>query len=282
MEKPKTYTLEKIQKELGAPTELQAKANAPTEPESELTERGRQIASERILTDMERLYGLAYTFWVGATEAQKDALIGFSEGVLRYAVDQALALRGLTSHTSEAGFLDEAELKRRRDAAAMAFSEGITLRDKARNVLKKVAPDEATKQTIEDAVGTAENDESLRAGLDRLAAIGAGLLKTTDEVAKTRLQDARFTEEFPKKLAVAAEKISATSKDAAARSTIKKASQGEIDLLDGVNLALLREIVITFEDAHESDPSVPRLLPIATRRLIGKRRSYDKKTDEKK
>ena len=47
--------------------------------------------------------------------------------------------------------------------------------------------------------------------------------------------------------------------------------QAELDWLDGVNLQVLDEVVHAFEAAHDLDPSIPRLAPIATRWLSSKR-----------
>jgi hypothetical protein len=282
MSNTETYTLDQICKTLGVPTELQAQANAPREPDAELVKQGAQIASARVLTDVERLYGLAYAFWIKATEVQKELLVGFSEGVLRYAVDRALALRELTSTTSGAGFLDTRELARRKTIAAETFSSALALRDRARNTLKKAAPTEAIKTIIDNAIGTAIDDEQLAAALDRLATIGQDLLATQDEVAKLRIADVRLTDAFTLLLSETAKKVRATAKEAAAISTVKRTAQGDIDRLDGVNLVLLKEIVHTFEDAHDQDPSIPRLVPSSTRRLLGKRSrsSGDQTTDE--
>jgi hypothetical protein len=266
-----TYTLNDIRDILGTPTELQAQANAPTEPDAELIRLGAQIASGRILTDVEGLYGLAYTFWLKTTPAQKDLLMGFSEEVLCYAVDRALALRELTTATDDAGFLDTKELARRKTAAATAFSDGLALRDRAQNILKKAAPNEETKRKVIDSVGTAEDDDKLAAGLDRLAAIGQTFLNPADDIAKARISAVRLSDTFIKSLGDAAKKVRKTAEDAAARTTIKKTTQGDIDRLDGVNLILLGDIVTTFEDAHDSDPSIPRLVPTSTRRLLGKK-----------
>ena len=45
-------------------------------------------------------------------------------------------------------------------------------------------------------------------------------------------------------------------------------TQGALDAEDGANLLLLGHIVQVFEAAHDLDPTIPRLVPIATRRLL--------------
>jgi hypothetical protein len=277
-----TYTLDDIHKILGVPTELQAKANAPRESDAELIKLGAQIASDRILTDVDGLYSLAYVFWIKATEAQKSLLTGFSEGVLRYAVDRALALRDLTSTASGSGFMDTKEIARRKKVAADAFSDGVSLRDRARNTLKKAAPDVATIDIINNAVGTAEDDEKLAAALERFAGIGEKMLSTQDEVAKARLEEVRLTKTFMTELTDAAKKVRKTAQDAATQTTVKHTTQGDIDRLDGVNLVILKEMVHTFEDAHDKDPSIPRLVPNSTRRLLGGKKAKPTTEDKTK
>ncbi|WP_437326816.1 hypothetical protein [Sorangium sp. So ce381] len=55
-------------------------------------------------------------------------------------------------------------------------------------------------------------------------------------------------------------------------------ARGDLDRADGINLILLEQIVRVFERANEQDPTIPRLVPIATRRLFS--RSTRKKATE--
>ena len=51
-------------------------------------------------------------------------------------------------------------------------------------------------------------------------------------------------------------------------------TQGEVDLWDGINLTLYERIVEIFDAARESDPTIPRLTPMALRSYFrqGKKR----------
>ncbi|WP_437647195.1 hypothetical protein [Sorangium sp. So ce362] len=61
------------------------------------------------------------------------------------------------------------------------------------------------------------------------------------------------------------------AKTAAARPAGQKVTSGDLDRTDGINLSLLEPIVRVLERANEQDPTIPRLVPIATRRLFSRK-----------
>lgn len=71
------------------------------------------------------------------------------------------------------------------------------------------------------------------------------------------------------KLETAAKRIREAASAANAKS-VTKVRQLEIDFMDGVNLHVLGELIHAFEAAHDMDASIPRLVPIATRRLLAR------------
>jgi hypothetical protein len=66
--------------------------------------------------------------------------------------------------------------------------------------------------------------------------------------------------------------IRETAREADARS-VSKVRQLEVDFMDGVKLHVLGELIHAFEAAHDMDASIPRLVPIATRRLLARHRA---------
>src|SRR5690606_33251742 len=83
---------------------------------------------------------------------------------------------------------------------------------------------------------------------------------------------------YVERLQGAAEALTQAAKAAAARPAGQKVTSGDLDRADGINLILLEQIVRVFERANEQDPTIPRLVPIATRRLFS--RSAKKKAAE--
>jgi len=266
-------TLDQVSTLLPAPQAALADAILASEPHEALVQFGAEMKSSRILTDSARMLGLAYAVWIKATDAQKAALVGFSPELLSIAVDRALALRDLVGDAGDAEHLDVATLEARAAAARVAFDRGLSRRDHAERVLRIVAGRDAKlRACVEAAVGKADTAEALSLGLGRLAKLGRELVASSDPVVQAKVMLTRLDKAYFDQLDVLAADVLATARAAGVRASAAKASQGDIDLLDGINLTLLGMIINAFEGAHALDPTIPRLVPIATRRLLGKRR----------
>lgn len=264
-------TLDQLRKHLGAPDAAQLEATAPEEAREELVKLGAQIRSARILTDSARIYGLAYAAWQKATAEQKETLLGFSEQLLAVAVDRALALRALSGDADEAQHADTTRAAELARAAQDAFSRGMIRRDHLYTALRTIAGrDAALRARVDAARGTAEDAEALARGLSRLAKLGRELCGHKKGPLAARVKLARLSEKHLAAIDALAEEVKASARAAAGRATAQKTAQGDVDHLDGVNLALLGDIVSAFESAHDLDPTIPRLVPIATRRFLGK------------
>jgi len=269
---PDDLTLEQMAKSLGAPVPALLDAVAPPEAHAELLDLGRQIKSSRIITDIRRIYALAFTVWSKATDEQKDALVGFSPELLALGVDRALALHRMTADTGDAVQVDAETVKQRETEARVAFQRGLTLRDHAHGVLARIAGrDPVMRARLQVAVGTAEDAGALATGIERLVTLGKEWLAIASGPVAGRVLLARLDAGYLDKLAAAGEAVTTTATAAHGKATAAKTSQGEIDLLDGINIQILGDVVRAFDAAHEVDATIPRLVPIATRRLLGKR-----------
>lgn len=87
-----TSTLQQLATALGAPTPADVAAVFESADANRFAARGRRVASDRVITDTSRLYGLAYAFWTKADPDQRDLLVGFSDALLGVAVHVALTL----------------------------------------------------------------------------------------------------------------------------------------------------------------------------------------------
>ncbi|WP_437833664.1 hypothetical protein [Sorangium sp. So ce1153] len=76
--------------------------------------------------------------------------------------------------------------------------------------------------------------------------------------------------DYVERLEETARELTQAAKTAAARPAGQKVTSGDLDRADGINLILLEQIVRVFERANEQDPTIPRLVPIATRRLFSR------------
>lgn len=276
---PETLTLAELKDALPAPsTDLVAKLLADLD-KAELVALGAQIASERVLVDDRRVYGLAHAFWSKASDAQKATLVGFSEELLAVAVHQALALEAALAATSSAGSASAAARDVASVTAKAEFRRGVVARDQAVSALTTVVGrDKALRERVKRSAGVATNAMLLEDGLKNLADLTDELVAHTGDAIAERAKLARVTAAFATSLRAQAAKVKETS-DAAKNPKLVQAADGDLNFLDGVNLHFLSDVIHVFEAAHDVDPTIPRLVPISTRRLLGKRARAAAKND---
>jgi hypothetical protein len=123
---------------------------------------------------------------------------------------------------------------------------------------------------VDAAVGTADDSEALATGLERLARVAEEFLAHKKDKVAARVKLYRLTRAYVDGLREAAKTVRGAARAGALQATAKSA-QSQLDLLDGINIHLLAQVIQAFEAAHELDSSIPRLVPISTRRLLGKR-----------
>jgi hypothetical protein len=270
-ENTETLTLTELRAALPTPPAALVATLLADLDKAELVALGAQIASERVLVDDRRIYGLAHAFLSKATDAQKDALVGFSGELLAVAVHQALALEAALAASSSAGSASSAARDVASLAAKTAFTRGVGARDQAVSALMTFdARDKALRERVKRAAGVATNAMLLEDGLKNLGALADELVAHTGVAIAERARLARVTSAFGANLRAHAAKVKETS-DAAGNPKLAQAAGGELNFLDGVNLHFLGDVIHVFEAAHDVDPTIPRLVPISTRRLLGKR-----------
>lgn len=265
-----TLTLGELRSQLGEPkAELLAAMN-PESAKERFREVGTRIGSSKLLVDVVRLYGLAWSWWQKASPAQRRKLRGFSLDLLTVGVYLAATLDDAVDAFDDSGQIDLAERAARTSAATEAFGPALALRDQFSETLETVAGQSAAwVSRVRAAIGNAKDHVALANGIDRLVALGREMLASTDLALKARAAAAQLDAEFCDEAAAAAANVRATGDPARIRYTAKKISQGDLDVLDGANLEVLSRIIQAFERAHDIDGTIPRLAPITTRRILG-------------
>lgn len=265
-------TLESLADRLGKPEPGLLEALLDGTSESQLVERGRQIASSRVLTDVRRLYATAHACWSSASKDRREKLRGFSPELLALAVEQALALERLLDAHESAGQKKDATRATRDAALRETLSRALLLRGQAYEVLRGVGgAGKEAREALAQAVGTAEDPAALARGLSQLAALGKHYLAQKKGPLAVRARLMRLDKDYVERLEDTAREVAQAAKSAAARPAGQKVTAGDLDRADGINLILLEQIVRVFERANEQDPAIPRLVPIATRRLFSRR-----------
>lgn len=232
---------------------------------------GALIATERIGVDLRRILAQAFVFYDRATPEQRRILRGVSRPFFAVAVDRALALEQLRREFIDAAQRDKEARVGTEAAVGVQFGHALTLRDQAETVLRAaIGTDRAAAERLAVALGTAESDESLAVGLERAVAFGEALL--ADPRTATRAAVVGVDAAYLDELRAEATALRGTAREASGRLTARVAQQGALDTLDGLCLDLLSHLIHAFDAARERDSAIPRLVPQATRRLLGRRR----------
>ncbi len=262
--------LAEIQKLVGPPN--QALLNARNKPTDRETHRlvGVQIRSSRVLTDLSRLIGLSYAWWSTATPEKRKKVRGFSLSLLQVAVHYSLELEAAAKGADDTQNEDAAARAANEKGAAKAFSSALACREQLTTALRSVAgTDVAWRSRIDTAVGRADDAGTLAAGIERLVKIGEEMLASNTDDIVALAEAAQVDNEYLADALAEAAALRAADERAGVRLTATKLSQGDLDVLDGVTLSLLSDMVDAFEKAHDRDGTIPRLVPISTRRVLG-------------
>jgi hypothetical protein len=268
-----SHTLAELQSSVGTPDTALDEAFFHGASDAELIAQGQRIATPRVLTDARRIYPTAFDFWTQANEGQRSRLRGFSLPLLAIAVGHALTLQGmLDDHTTRTETNGTNREGREREAKE-AFDTALLLRDQGLSVFRTiVAGDHDLGAEVESAMGTADSPENLAKALKKLAAVGTHVLALKKSPLATRARLMQVDAAYVEQLTAAGDRLATAAEKTRARSGGGRVSQGMLDREDGANLLLLGHVIDVFEAAHDIDPSIPRLVPIATRRLLGRTR----------
>jgi hypothetical protein len=261
------YTLDDLASRLPAPPRGALEAITGDVPAEEFVRIGATIATSRILTDEARLYSQAFDFYTHATESQKEALVGFTPELLALAVHQAVALRAMERKVGVTGQAQASAQAQRSGTFTEQMQAAIVGRDQLRTVLLSVAGrNRGLRGQVAKATGTADDAELLANGIEALVAVGRAFL-LLDGPPRARAQIHGLKAIYLDSMAA----MAASLRQAAdARVTLNRTTQGELDHADGINAHLLGEIIHVFQAAHDREGSIPRLVPIAARRLFSR------------
>lgn len=264
-----THTWTSLLALVPAPTAAETELYALDVPTSDLVERGAKIRSEKILTDLVRIGGMAAEFWTKATPAQKRHLLGFSWPLLQVLVHSGKKLADMVAardtHT------DEREANR---AAVIAiadetYRQGIDERDRLIVALESVEDSvPGLEARIDAARATVTDHDSLASSLQALIKVANELLSNPQSRAARQLAAGGLDANELSAIAAIANKVKSAGESAAGARKQGAISQADIDLQDGTCLAHLERVMRIFNRAHERDASIPRLLPIAARRMF--------------
>jgi hypothetical protein len=264
-----THTWEALVKAVPEPTPAQLALYAIRTAPAALIERGTHIRSEKIRTDMVRLGGIAAEFYPTATPAQRRLLLGFSSSLLSVTVHAGVKLGGLLERRGSTVGDREANLAADTATAETVYREGMEERDRLATALETAVEGDATLETrVDSARDRVEDHRSLNTSLLALVKLGRELLDDKASHVGQQLADGGLTAAELDEARALADRVKATGASVTGARTQGSVSQADLDLQDGVCLAYLERMMKIWNGAHERDPSIPQLQPIATRRLF--------------
>lgn len=226
---------------------------------------GARVASDRILTDALRWSGTLLDFTANAPADLVREVRGFSLGLLRVFVAESHRLYEMNQRFQTAQSARKAGARVDQAAATSTRKLAQSYRRQLVAVLKSAAQqDGTTLRRVAEAQGALEQSAALHA----LVALARELMADKASAAGQRLilggVDAAYLGTITTLATQAAD--SGTRITGPKKST--PVSQGELDVQDGLCLALMDQLLLLFEAAHAINPKIPALLPIATRRYF--------------
>lgn len=252
---------------------------------ADLSEQGRR-------TDSATLYDAVPGFFAAVTESlaslsneQRRKLVGFDASWLPVLAHESRRLRGLNERFSAQDAAATRELAKRRQSAAVAWTDCVTIRDQAVRNLRRAAGSRAeSRAQIDDAVGTARSITTLVTGTNAVADTLEEFLaeKEPDTGKPTTL--ARLLVRSKLDGAYVAE-LRQNAKDANDRDAEAKATkadlvtQDEIDLQDGRVMRVAEWIWRAFREASNRDGAIRVPSPGAMESLFVTRRSAKEASD---
>jgi hypothetical protein len=243
----------------------------------QLTDDGTSVSTSRITRDGARIWGTISAFFLRATPAQRAHIPAVTDDFLRVAVWSTYQGQLAFGAFQDASATIAAARTGRNANDEDLRRRGGERRDVLYNGLRILAGQKGElRSQVEQAYRRSMQPRDIATTLRALVKLGREALADTSPAAVQRRRGSLIMAEFLTDSEGLATEVESIGRDAAAVPAPSPVSQADLDLWDGRNLAFLELAIDAFETAHAIDPSVPRLVPISLRSLLGTRRRVDK------
>jgi hypothetical protein len=257
-----TYTWEDLLSRIGEASEEERALYALNVPKSELAALGRRITSQKVLTDLLRWLGTAFA----CMRVTPAAVLGVPPELLR-----VVAYEGATLRTMLDRFLAEDTAQRVAQGASVAHTDGkMEFASKRREQLRAalaaaIHGDPIRRAELDAAYGSERDPKQLALALRTLTGLARTVLAEECSPAGERLARGGVTPELLTSLDELAAAVQAAGERSGGARARTDVSRADLDVQNGICLTHMRHLRDAFEAAHDLDPAVPRLVPIATR-----------------
>jgi hypothetical protein len=273
-------TLDELTNELGESSEEEVLAILRHAHKNDLVADGASVATSRITTDTRRIYGHAARFLATATPAQRGHLVSVTPRVLRAAVWAAHHGDRLAQAFDTSSERTAKSKTRRTASAGDVRNHALLRRAQLIEVANALYGDDSADVAI--AVGTVDTPANLDTSIKSLTTlVRAALTDRSPEMAAAREGVTVTVAWLDESLEIAAEARTAGEHAATARAT-PTITHGTLDYWDGINLRFLRRVLRAFEIGHRADPTIPVLVPISLRNILGRAKRTTRKPAEEK
>lgn len=261
-----TYAWAEVVRRAKAPTDTEQALYAVRIAPDLLRREGIKIASDRILTDALRWSGTLVDFVASAAPELVRGVRGFSPGLMRVFVAEAYRLYELNQRFQADRSASRASAKVDKAAASSSRKLAQSYRRQLFEAIKGAAQQEGT---ILSRLAAAAGATELRAVMQALVTLARELIADQSSPVSQRLTLGGVDAAYLTTVESLAEQTGATGTRVTGPKKSVPVSQGELDVQDGVCLALMDQLLVLFEVARAIDPRVPALVPNATRRYFG-------------
>jgi hypothetical protein len=264
-----TVTLADLVTKLGPTTDDELRVYFQNVPESDLVHLGKRIATPRIATDAPHIVGDAAVFMDGASEEQLDSLGAVSRDTLRLAIGAARLADTLCKARNVSLQASRNKLDEHVAVSEQVARNAIGRRTVLTGMLEKIACGvEPFASRVRAACSKSEDPKEVADALDALIGLGREMLADPTAGLVARRKTTRLSAAILDRDAGIAARLRQAAERAQAVRTAPPVAQTDVDLRDGWALTLLAEIVDAFDDAHEADPTIPRLSVYSLRAIL--------------
>ena len=256
----RVYTVDELVQRVGAADGSGARALVRGLTDEDLIDLGRRVATPRITTDGRRMYGIVLDALSGLTPAQRALLPTVTDARVAAAV-------GALAHGRDLHQRRQTELGLRRSGKEASEADAGAVRERARALraqLREVLVDLlGDRPEIDAAAGSVTTGAALASAIENL--VGILEVKVLGTELRAELQPGSYDKGELAAIRKTAAEARRLDDRAEAVQGVAEVPQSEVDLWDGINLALLDRVVTAFERAHDRDPVIPRIAYLSLR-----------------
>jgi hypothetical protein len=268
------YTWAQVLAGLGPPTAEDRALYAVHLPPAALAEAGSHIRSSHICTDVLRWSGQLLDYWQTLPEPARRQHHAFDMGAVRVLAAEAFELREMDQQHQAQRAEGAAFAQSDRSVSNSVLDHAEKTRDQLYAILVSAARPDADRQIplLNAVFNQRSQPAAVAESLEKLCTRARAMLTPADGLVAQRLARRGITEASLAERERLAQQMRTLGERTGSALHRPDVSQADLDAKDGICLALMEDLMREVTAAHNLDPAVPNLVPIATRRYFRRAR----------